>query len=56
MQNSNPRRAAKQLFALALVLAATALATVSPAEARRCCSTCPLDEENPCWNFCALSC
>lgn len=55
MQNSNPRRAVKR-FALALVLAATALSIASPAEARRCCSTCPLNEEDSCWNYCALSC
>jgi hypothetical protein len=56
MQNSIPRRTVKRLFALALVLAATALAAARPAEARRCCSTCPLNEEDVCWNFCALSC
>jgi hypothetical protein len=22
----------------------------------RCCSTCPIDTEDPCWNYCWLSC
>jgi hypothetical protein len=49
-------------FSLLMTAALARAASVAPAAApdkpveARCCSTCPPDTEDPCWNTCWLSC